>query len=345
VVDLTRYAPGPFCTLVAAGLGAEVIKVELPPEGDPLRRIDSAAFDRLNAGKKSVALDWKAPGGADALRRLVKTADVLVEGFRPGVMARLGLDEARLRGEAPSLIYVSITGYGQSGPYRDRAGHDVNYMAVSGALDGVETPLPLQVADFAGGGLFAITAILAALLERRSSGLGRHLDLSMHHGLLSLLMLGSGDARERLAGSYPNYSLYRTKDGGVLSVGALEPKFWRAFCEAIDRPDLEARSGDRAARSEVARVIEARDLDSWEEVFAGVDACVEGVRSPDEAREHPQALHRGAGSPEWTLPFPTEPPELVRAPVVGEHTEEVLLALGYAREELSELRRKGIWRC
>ncbi|MGH9389677.1 MAG: CaiB/BaiF CoA transferase family protein, partial [Vicinamibacteria bacterium] len=284
VVDLSRYAPGPFCTLVLAALGAEVVKVEPKPEGDPLRSVDPDAFERLNAGKKSVVFDLKSEGGNRALRRLAKNADVLVEGFRPGVMSRLGLDYERLKEEAPRLVYLSLTGYGGDGPYRDRAGHDVNYMSAAGALEGVLKPPAIQVADFAAGGLFAVVAVLSAILGRTGSSRGRHLDLSMHHGVLSTMMLASGEAGKRLSGSFPNYAIYRTRDGGALSVGALEPKFWAAFCAGIERRDLEGRMLDEGAVAEVARVIEGRDLAYWEERFSRIDACVEPVSSPERAR-------------------------------------------------------------
>ena len=342
ILDFSRHAPGPFATLVAALLGADVLKVELPEGGDPLRAMDRAAFERLNAGKRSITLDLKSPEGTGVARRLAKTADVLVEGFRPGAMERLGLDYESLRRDAPALVYVSISGYGQSGPYRERAGHDVNYMAASGALYGARAPLPLLAADFAAGGLFAVTGILAALLARRSSGVGAYLDLSMHHGLLSLLPLAGGPAGERLSGRYPNYTLYRTKDGGFLSVGALELPFWRAFCETIGRPDLASRIDDPEARSEAARVVETRELDAWEEAFSGVDACVEPVRSPEAARRHAQARHRDAGDFGPTLPFGPGTRPLAPAPDLGQHTDEVLLELGYTREELSELRQKRV---
>ena len=329
VLDLSRHAPGPFCTLILAALGTEVIKVESKPEGDPLRTLDSEAFDRLNAGKKSILLDLKSEAGNRAFRRLAKDADVLVEGFRPGAMSRLGLDYQSLKDEAPRLVYLSLTGYGGDGPYRDRAGHDVNYMAAAGALEGVLKPPAIQVADFAAGGLFAVVAVLSAIVGRTDSSPGCHIDLSMHHGALSMMVLASGEAASRLSGSFPNYAIYRTRDGRGLSVGALEEKFWAAFCAGIGRPDLEDRMLDRGAVAEVARVIEGRDLAFWEETFAAIDACVEPVTSPGKARSHPQATHRRAGSG-FTLPFFDEVRGAIAlgpAPRLGEHTEEVLEAL------------------
>jgi crotonobetainyl-CoA:carnitine CoA-transferase CaiB-like acyl-CoA transferase len=257
------------------------------------------------------------------LKRLAKDADVLVEGFRPGVMSRLGLDYESLKKDSPRLVYLSLTGYGQDGPYRDRAGHDVNYMAAAGALRGVESPLALQVADFAGGGLFGAVAVLSAILARGPEGPGSHLDLSMHHGVLSMMLLVSGKASAHLSGSFPNYAIYRTRDGGALSVGALEPKFWEAFCSGIERPELVSRMLDPDAVAEVARVIVERDLAFWEETFSCIDACVEPVRPTETAHLHSQAVHRGAG-PAFALPFldGTEAEELGRAPRLGEHTIE-----------------------
>jgi crotonobetainyl-CoA:carnitine CoA-transferase CaiB-like acyl-CoA transferase len=176
----------------------------------------------------------------------------------------------------------------------------------------------LQTADFAGGGLFAVVAVLSSLVERG----GRHIDLSMHHGVLSMMMLATGPAAERLSGKFPGYGIYRTRDGRHLSVGALEPKFWKAFCAGIERPDLEPRELDPKAAFEVARVIESRDLAFWTERFARIDACVEAVQTPSEARAQPQALHRGRG-PGFSLPFlETGVPvaDLPRAPFLGEHT-------------------------
>ncbi len=327
VLDLSRYAPGPFSTLILAALGAEVIKVEAEPEGDPLRALDSDAFERLNAGKKSVLLDLKTEKGKGALRRLAIGADVLVEGFRPGVMARLGVDYESLEREAPRLVYLSLSGYGGEGPYRDRAGHDINYLAAAGALEGALAPPAIQVADFAAGGLFAAVAVLSALVGRTPESPGRRIDLSMHHGVLSMMMLASGEAASRLSGKFPNYALYRTRDGERLSVGALEPKFWAAFCAGIGRSDLEERMLDPGARSEVARVIEERDLSYWQERFSRIDACVEPVFSAESGRSHPQAVHRGVGSG-FSLPFSGNDLDLGPAPKLGEHTEMVMRDLG-----------------
>ncbi len=331
IVDLSRYAPGPYGSLVCAALGAEVIKVEAPVGGDPLRQVDAQAFERLNQGKKSVVVDLKSEDGAAELRRLLGTARVVIESFRPGVMARLGLDYASVRTAAPEIIYVSISGYGQSGPSAARAGHDVNYMASAGALDGVGRPLPVQVADFAAGGLFAVIAILAALMEGQE-GTSRFIDLSMHEGVLSLSRLSDGDGvgvlSDTLSGRYPNYTVYTTKDGGALSVGALEPKFWKAFCDVVERPDWVTRTGDAELRAQVAELIRTRTRDAWEELFREADACVEVVRTAREAFAHPQTTHRGQTLSDFQLPFGLTSTALGKAPELGEHTEEILGALG-----------------
>ena len=324
IVDLSRYAPGPYASLVCASLGAEIIKVEAPPDGDPLRQLDPVAFARLNQGKKSVVLDLKSDAGAAHVRRLVETSQVVIESFRPGVMARLGLDYPSLSSSFPRIVYVSISGYGQSGPSSARAGHDVNYLASAGALDGLSRPLAVPFADFAAGGLYAVIAILAAMME----GAGRHIDLSMHDGVLSLTPLADSAVADALSGRYPNYSVYGTQDGGALSVGALEPKFWDAFCEAVERPDWMGRSTEKELRDDVATLIKTRTRAEWEAVFADVDACVEVVATPAEAFAHPRATHRGRTPDRFQLPFATPPRALDDAPSLGEHTDEILAALG-----------------
>jgi len=327
ILDFGRYAPGPYASLVCASLGAEVIKLEAPPDGDPLRGLDPVAFDRLNAGKKSVVLDLKSPNGVARCRDLVETSDVLIESFRPGVMARLGLGFEAVQELAPRIVYVSISGYGQSGPYRSRAGHDVNYVASTGGLSGVGKPLPMQVADFASGGLFGVVGILAALMEGR----GRYLDLSMQEGLLSLSMLAAGASADALSGRYPGYAVYATRDGGTLAVGALEPKFWKSFCDAVDRPDLIARHLDPSARDAVVALVLSRTQSEWETLIASAslgDVCVEIVRDPERALEHPQAVHRGHDTWSFRLPFAIPGDEPLAAPTLGEHSEEILGALG-----------------
>lgn len=333
VLEASFYVPGPFCSLVLASLGAEVIKVEPPKGGDPMRELDAVAFSRLNAGKKSVCLELKAAPGAASFRRLVRTADVLVEGFRPGVMEGLGLGERALREERPELVYASISGYGQSGPLRSRAGHDVNYMALAGALGGTRAPLAVPFADFAAGGLYAALGILAALMQRtRAGGLGGHLDVAMHEGLLSFLLLSGGAAEQRLSGRFADYGIYQASDGAV-SVGALEEKFWRRLCVALERTDLEGRQSDPEAREEIAGAIRGRPRAEWETVFRDADACVEPLLDAREALEHPQARHRrGDGSPGFQLPFGVGATPLGPAPALGAHTEAVLGELGSAPE-------------
>ena len=324
ILDLGRYAPGPYASLVCAHLGAEVIKVESPPGGDPLRALDGRAFERLNAGKKSVVLDLKSAEDLRWFRRLLPTAAVLIESFRPGVMTRLGLDYESVATIVPRIVYVSISGYGQTGPYAHRAGHDVNYVASAGGLAGLSKPLPMQIADFAAGGLFGVIAILAALMERS----GRHIDLSMHEGVLSLSMLPEGPAADALSGRDPGYGVYATHGGGALSVGALEPKFWKAFTEALGRADLTSRRNDPKVREDVAAILARRTAGAWEDVFSSADACVEPVLEPRRAFEHPQAVHRGHGLGAFQLPFGATAPPPGTAPALGEHTDEILGALG-----------------
>src|SRR5215467_8724788 len=246
VLDLTRLLPGAFCTMLMADMGADVVKVEEPRSGDymrwypPLRDGRSVLFNALNRNKRSLSLDLKQRAGRDLFLALVERADVVVEGNRPGVMDRLGLGWPALRAHNPSLVMASITGYGQDGPWSGRAGHDLNYMAVAGALSlngrrgEPPHPLAVQVADIGGGGQAAATAILGALLAIARGGAGRHLDVSMTDGALSWLAVPLAQAHEqgpiargghRLTGRYACYGVYECADGRYLSVGALEPKF------------------------------------------------------------------------------------------------------------------------
>src|SRR5919198_881839 len=300
VLDLTRLLPGGYCTLLLADLGADVVKVEEPGRGDyirwtpPLVEGESAAHRALNRGKRSVALNLKDPAGAEVLRRLSERSDVLVESFRPGVLARLGVGHDALRAANPRLVSCAITGYGQDGPYRDRVGHDINYLGFGGALDlmGVEGGPPVvpavQVGDMAGGGMAAVIGILAALLQRGRTGRGRFVDTAMMDGVVSWLSihagayLQTGDEPRRgrmpLSGAYACYGVYECADGKWLAVGALEPQFWTALCGALGVPELvDTQFGPRDQQREMATRLSSlfaeRGRDEWLEVLAPLEAC------------------------------------------------------------------------
>src|SRR5450759_4136020 len=276
VLDLTRLLPGPFCTMLLADMGADVVKVEEPGGGDylrwtpPLAAGQSVLFNAINRNKRSITLNLKSPAGRDLLLRLVENADVLVEGNRPGVMARLGLGWDVLHARNQMLVMCSITGYGQDGPFASRAGHDLNYVATSGALGlngvrgGPPVPLAVQVADIGGGGLQPAAAILGALVGVERGAEGRWIDASMTDGAVSWLALafaaragGEVVARgdQRLTGRYACYRVYACKGGGFYSVAALEPKFWATLCNAVGRPALidqqfaEGKEGESVHRA------------------------------------------------------------------------------------------------
>lgn len=347
VIDLSRLLPGPACSWYLGGLGAEVVKIEDPAGGDYVRHVppyDSRGlglwFAALNGGKRSVALDLKRTSHRAALRALLAQADVLLEGFRPGVMARLGLDPAELVRSYPRLVVASLTGWGQTGPLADAPGHDLNYCGLAGALsldarhEGVPDLPGLQVADLAGGALTAALAITAALYERERTGRGQWLDCAMLDGTLALVghlvsaaaATGAGPAPggETLTGAVASYGTYRAADGGLVALGALEPKFWAAFCAAVGA-DVPME------REAVAAVLARRARDEWASVGAG--ACLTPVLELHEVAAHPQIQARGliSGQGEQTrvrTPFPgaaTPGP----APLLGEHTASALSAVGY----------------
>jgi alpha-methylacyl-CoA racemase len=366
VLDLTRLLPGPFCTLLLADLGADVIKVEDTDGGDYLRWMPplvgeySAIFHPLNRNKRSVALNLKSAGGRDAFLQLAAGADVVVESFRPGVMDRLGVGYDELHARNPRLVVCSISGYGQDGPYRDRAGHDLNYAALAGVLslssgeDGTPAMPGVQVGDLGAGALHAAVAILAALHERARTGAGQHCDIAMLDGLVSwmaphaaLYFAGEEVPHARtltLNGRNPCYRIYPCADGH-LSVGALEPKFWQAFVEAIGLPHLAGdglADGERGRRvgAQVEAVLLQRTRAEWAEQFAGRDVCCEPLLTVDEVFEDPQVRHRGlrldpgVAGPTAQCGFPirlSDSPATVRrsAPGYGEHTHEVLREAGY----------------
>jgi alpha-methylacyl-CoA racemase len=366
VLDLSRLLPGPFCTLLLADLGADVIKVEDTAGGDyirwtpPLHGDYSAMYPTLNRNKRSIKLNLKTDAGCEAFLKLVATADVVVESFRPGVMDRLGVGYQALRKTNSGIVLCSISGYGQDGPYRDRAGHDLNYMAIGGGLgitgtaDGTLAMPGVQVGDLGGGAMSAAIAILAALQHRNRTGEGQHCDVSMLDGIVSWLSIHAarffhdgvrpGPATVHLNGAHPCYNLYRCEDGWM-SVGALEPKFWKALVEALDLPHLESEAfaqGEQARRvhAEVETVFLTRTRAEWAERLAGRDVCCEPVLGFDEVFANEQVRHRGlkieagAGGPLPQTGFPFQlsatPPRVRRtAPGYGENTRELLAEIGY----------------
>jgi crotonobetainyl-CoA:carnitine CoA-transferase CaiB-like acyl-CoA transferase len=359
VLDLTRLLPGGYCTLLFADHGADVIKVEDTGAGD-YARADPPSFASLNRGKRSVQLDLKSEGGRAAFLRLAAAADVVVESFRPGVMDRLGVGFSVLREANPSLVYCAITGYGQDGPLRSRAGHDLNYLArtgvlgLSGEADGPPVQAAAQIADIAGGAMMAAFGVLAAL----RSGTGQFVDISMADGALSLLampaagFLAGGDVPRRgdlvLGGRLLCYRVYACADGWV-SMGALEPKFWAAFCRGVDREDLIAHQFDAPgsdAHGSVEAVLAGRTRAEWEAFNAEHDCCLEPVLDLDEvvADEHVQG--RGMvvdGLLATPVRLSETPADFRRGgpPGLGEHTAEVLGEAGYDAGEIAALRESG----
>lgn len=381
VLDFSTLLPGPFASLLLADMGAEVLRVESPARPDLVRVMPphdqgvSASHAYLNRNKRSLALDLKQPEAVAVVKRLVAEYDIVLEQFRPGVMERLGLGYEALKAINPKLIYVSITGYGQTGPYRQRAGHDINYLAISGLAsytgrkDSGPLPLGMQVADIAGGSLHGVIGLLAAVVARQQTGLGQFVDISMTDCSFSLNALAGAGAlaanvEPQPEGNWLNgggfYDHYRSRDGRWFSVGSLEPAFVRTLCETLGRPEL-AKLGlspepvdHRALKRELQIEFERRGFDELEALFAGVDACVEPVLSLSEAAQHPQLqarqvvtqVPRGDGTSQPQMACPVKFSEGLPAPrhigvSVGAHSDQVLREAGFSEQEISALREAG----
>ncbi|MFO7951758.1 MAG: CaiB/BaiF CoA-transferase family protein [Bacillota bacterium] len=318
VLDFTRYLPGPVCTMLLADYGAEVLKIEDTRAGDPTRYVGNASgkgalFRQLNRNKKSIAIDLKDETGKEVIKKMAARADLLVEGFRPGVMKRLGLCYNELSKVNRQLVYVSISGYGQKGLYRDRSGHDLNYSALTGLLDlsAAENDPPVmpavQIADIGGGSLMALNGILIALFKRDREGKGDFVDVSMARGLLPFLtypasgLSESGElprkGRGMITGAFACYNLYETADSKYMSLGALEPEFWQRFCEAVGKPEWVSRQFAEENRAElieeVQELFRTKSRREWEEIFVEIDACCDPVLDLNEAMEHPLAWQEG----------------------------------------------------
>jgi alpha-methylacyl-CoA racemase len=383
VLDLSRLLPGGYVTQMLADLGADVLKIEEPGIGDYARTMPpfagtvGQAFLAVNRDKRSAALNLKHPDGREALLRLVDGADVLLESYRPGVMARLGLDYAALHARNPRLVVCSISGYGQNGPYNQRAGHDLNYVGYAGLLAHLARPneppaLPgAQLADIAGGSLMAVAGILAGLVGCAATGEGRYVDVSMTDGALSLLPLlatrvlngtpepAPGEAE--LTGALPGYNLYETADGRYLTVAALEPKFYENLCTQLGRPDLIARqfprdSTDRDATiAELAAIFRTKTRDEWLTELADADCCVGPVNTLGEALADPQLRARGMtahgsygqqdgeGDALRYTPLVSDAPFAFRhgLPVLGADTADALAEAGYTADEIAALAAAG----
>lgn len=372
VLDLTMNLPGPYMTWLLALLGADVVKVENPVGGDYARALGggqtSPFFNTLNRNKKSLALNLKHPEGKRMLLDLLDIYDVLIEGFRPGTMDRLGLGYAHTCERNPRLIYVSISGYGQDGPNRLRAGHDINYLALAGVISmtgsrGGDPAIPgVQVADIAGGSLMALTGLLAAIIQRDRTGQGQFIDTSMFDGSLSLAtMVFSGVAaglecpepgKMLLTGRFPCYGLYRTADGAYMSLGALEFKFWENFCAAIGRDDLLGQQfGSPDVVADLERLFASRPRSEWIAIMETADACCEPVLSLNEAVNSPLVAARNmvCSQPDGArfLGCPlkmsgSQPPADTPAPGLGQHSRQILGQLGLTEQQMESLCEQGV---
>jgi alpha-methylacyl-CoA racemase len=382
ILDFTTLLPGPFATMFLADLGAEVLRIEAPNRPDLTRLMPpyegnvSAWHAVLNRSKRSLALDLKQAEAAEIIKKLVQTYDIVIEQFRPGVMARLGVGYEALRQANPRLIYCSLTGYGQTGPYRDRAGHDLNYMALAGALSHTGRrgagPLPLgvQVADIGAGSYNALVGILAAVIHRSVTGEGQAVDVAMYDGVLA--WQATAVAEYLIGGQNPDYEswqlnggsfydCYATADGRYLAVGSLEPKFWQGFCQALGRPELISAgltldlSGMEGLKQEIRAEIGRKTLAEWQVIFAPLDVCVEPVQTIEEVVAHPHTAVRhllvpvpkpdGSSQTQVANPlkFSRTPPTYKHiGRQLGEDTTAVLTELGYTPAQIAQWQADGV---
>ena len=382
ILDCTRLLPYQYCTMLLGDLGAEVLRIEEPLEGDygrwgdSDRTYESETFVMTNRNKKSMKLNLKHEKGRAIFKKLAIGYSVLVESFRPGVMARLGVGYEDIKQINPSIIYCSTTGYGQTGPYRSRVGHDINYLGYSGVLDctGESTGKPvlpgIPIGDMAGGGLTTAMAILAAIVGRERTGRGQYIDVSQTDVLTSLNVRNIAEVLAQKKGRTARpldirgfnicYNTYKTSDGKFIAFGPVEPKFWRNFCKTVGKEAwildhlLGYKGGSRATEA-LKELFAGKTRKEWEAIFENVESCVSPVLSPEETLEDEHLKERGMftrmDDPERgesvQLGFPakfSDDLEFKRspAPFFGEHTEEVLSGLGHSEADIEMLKKEGV---
>lgn len=382
ILDLSRLLPGPFCSMLLADFGADVVKVEDPKIGDyirwwPPRMGRNSGFHVvLNRNKRSLTLNLKSPEGKEIFQQLVHTTDVVLESFRPGVMERLGLGYEKLSKTNPNLIYCAITGYGRTGPRSQKAGHDINYLALGGVLshsgrENGPTLSGVQIADLGGGAIMAAFSIVAALLARRRQGEGQYIDISMLDGSLTWNCLRWGKyladqkiprpGDDMLNHGFACYNIYKTKDGRYMALGALEPKFWQGFCESVGRSNWNQENyfqpgpHQRILQDEIAELFRRKTQADWIAHFGNHDCCCEPVLNLDEVLADPHLRARemvvelvneswGAYHQLGIAPKLSRTPGKIssHAPELGEHTDAVLQGLGYSQDQIEEFRLKEV---
>ncbi len=372
IMDLSMNLPGPYMTWLLAALGAEILKIENPQAGDPTRAIESdpihpfPLFGLVNSNKKSMTLNLKHAAAKKIFIKLLSKYDILVEGFRPGVMEKLGLGYDILRKIQPRIIYVSISGFGQSGPSRLKAAHDLNYQAITGCFHaalisgGIPQVPSIPIADLAGGSLFGLFGLLAAVIQRERTGVGQQVDISLSDGAFSMNILGlchslalkknPGKADNFLCGTQPFYNIYQTVDDRYITLGAVEFKFWKNFCITVERKDLISRQFGGAPVIEiVSKIFRTRPLSDWSQIFENVDACVEPILSIEEAmtsstRFQATSMQNEIGDSSSLLPFrlPGSPlKEYSPAPELGQHNVQTLAGIGFSNKNIKDLKTQG----
>jgi alpha-methylacyl-CoA racemase len=369
IFDLTRLLPGAICSLLLADMGADVIKIEDMGAGDYARSMppfvdEMGAFFRVsNRNKRSLSINLKDAAGQEVFHRLILDADVLIEGFRPEVTQRLNVDYPTLNAINPRLIYCSLSGWGQSGAYKERSGHDLNYVALHGLLGGMREPQPLggQIADV-GGAYVGVMGILAALLKRERTKTGDYIDVSLSESaipfalyqLVESQIIGMKGGQGSLTGYMAYYDVYKSRDNRAMALGAIEAKFWENFCKAIGRSDWIARHSDilnqAALKADLTNLFATKTAQEWEALLGNVDCCFTLVRSPESILEDPQIQDRSILGMKNGLPWMRSPVRLMSddsfvlgsVPKQGEHSAEILEESGFSPEMIAELQAARI---